>query len=71
MTGRLIVDGEVSISGLLYTTAEVQDHHVRFALEFDDGGSLALLDPRSFGNVELNPDASLLGPDAILSLIHI
>ena len=65
MTGRLIVDGEVSINGLLYTTAEVQDRHVRFALEFDDGGSLALLDPRSFGNVELNPDASLLGPDAI------
>ena len=65
MTGRLIVDGEVSISGLLYTTAEVQDRHVRFALEFDDGGSIAMLDPRGFGNVELNPDASLLGPDAM------
>ena len=65
MTGRLIVDGEVAISGLLYTTAEVQDRHVRFALEFDDGGSLAVLDPRGFGNVELNPDASLLGPDAM------
>ena len=65
MTGRLIVDGEVAISGLLYTTAEVQDRHVRFALEFDDGGSIAMLDPRGFGNVELNPDASLLGPDAM------
>ena len=65
MTGRLIVDGEVAISGLLYTTAEVQDRHVRFALEFDDGGSIAMLDPRGFGNVELNPDTSLLGPDAM------
>ncbi len=65
MTGRLIVDGDVTINELLYTTNEVQERHIRFSVEFDDGGTLAVIDPRGFGNVELNPDESLLGPDAM------
>ena len=65
MTGRLIVDGEVTINELLYTTDEVKGRHVRFSLGFNDGGTLVVLDPRAFGNVELNPDESSLGPDAM------
>ena len=36
----------------------------RFALEFDDGGRLALRDRRRLGRAVLDPDLSLLGPDA-------
>jgi len=36
----------------------------RFTLEFADGGSLLLLDPRRLGRVRLNPDVDALGPDA-------
>ena len=36
----------------------------RFTLEFADGGRLALFDKRRLGRVRLNPDISLLGPDA-------
>jgi formamidopyrimidine-DNA glycosylase len=65
MTGRLIVDGEATINELLYTTSEVQQQHIRFVMNFDEGGTLAVVDPRSFGNVELNPDETSLGPDAM------
>ena len=65
MTGRLIVDGEATINGLLYTTSEVKQRHIRFKMNFDGGGTLAVVDPRSFGNVELNPDETSLGPDAM------
>ncbi|MEC7828478.1 MAG: DNA-formamidopyrimidine glycosylase family protein [Actinomycetota bacterium] len=65
MTGRLILDGEATINELLYTTSEVQQQHIRFVMNFDGGGTLAVVDPRSFGNVELNPDETLLGPDAM------
>jgi formamidopyrimidine-DNA glycosylase len=37
----------------------------RFALEFTDGGRLALSDMRRFGRVFLNPDVGALGPDAL------
>jgi len=36
----------------------------RFALEFDDGGRLALRDKRRLGRVILDPDLARLGPDA-------
>ena len=65
MTGRLILDGEATINELLYTTSEVQQQHIRFVMNFDGGGTLAVVDPRSFGNGELNADATLLGPDAM------
>ncbi len=65
MTGRLMVDGEATINELLYTTGEVQQQHIRFAMNFDRGGALAVVDPRSFGTVELDPEESSLGPDAM------
>jgi len=36
----------------------------RFALEFEDGGRLALRDMRRLGRAVLDPDLSRLGPDA-------
>jgi formamidopyrimidine-DNA glycosylase len=38
----------------------------RFALTFDDGGSMRLIDPRRLGRVRLNPPVEALGPDARL-----
>ena len=32
MTGRLVVDGQVSIAELLYTTNEIQKSHIRFVV---------------------------------------
>jgi formamidopyrimidine-DNA glycosylase len=38
----------------------------RFALTFEDGGRLMLVDPRRLGRVRLNPPVEQLGPDAQL-----
>ena len=37
----------------------------RFGVHFADGGSFMLRDPRRLGAVELDPDESRLGPDAL------
>lgn len=37
----------------------------RFAVTFDDGGSVRLLDPRRLSRVRLDPDLDALGPDAL------
>lgn len=52
MTGRIAVDEE--------------PHPVwdRFAIEFADGGRLALRDKRRLGRAVVNPDLSNVGPDA-------
>ncbi|HKY14628.1 MAG TPA: DNA-formamidopyrimidine glycosylase family protein [Microthrixaceae bacterium] len=62
MTGRLLVDGVGPIDRLEYGPAG--DRWVRFELRLVDGGSLAIVDPRRLGSVELEPDLSGLGPDA-------
>ncbi|MFT7650555.1 MAG: formamidopyrimidine-DNA glycosylase [Candidatus Poriferisodalaceae bacterium] len=64
MTGRLVIDGNAAIDELLYTTARPDPKYRRFAMELDDG-VLEIMDPRRFGSVELNPDESILGPDAL------
>jgi formamidopyrimidine-DNA glycosylase len=38
---------------------------IRFGLRFDGGGRLEVLDPRRLGGVELEPDETRLGPDAL------
>ncbi|HJM28723.1 MAG: DNA-formamidopyrimidine glycosylase family protein [Acidimicrobiales bacterium] len=63
MTGRLLVDGKSSIDNLEYSSARNNPEWDRFSLEFTDGGTLSIRDPRRLGGVELNPDTSLLGPD--------
>lgn len=42
------------------------NHWDRFALEFADGGRMALYDKRRLGRAVLNPDFSHVGPDAAL-----
>jgi len=53
MAGRMVAD-----------VPEAPNHWDRFALSFQDGGRLALLDKRRLGRAVLNPDLTQLGPDA-------
>ncbi len=64
MTGRLVVDDHAVIEKLEYSSAREAPEWRRFELGFADGGTLAIVDPRRLGGVELDPDVSQLGPDA-------
>lgn len=64
MTGRLLVDGTAGIDRLEYSSDRDSSTWDRFGLEFDDGGTLLMRDPRRLGGVELNPETGRLGPDA-------
>jgi formamidopyrimidine-DNA glycosylase len=65
MSGRLLVDGSPGVDQLLYGRAGPDPRYDRFRVDFTDGGSLAMSDPRRLGGVELDPDLSALGPDAL------
>jgi formamidopyrimidine-DNA glycosylase len=54
MAGRIVVGEE----------AQERSRWDRFAVEFDDGGRLALRDKRRLGRALLNPDFAHVGPDA-------
>ncbi len=64
MTGRLVVDDHAVIEKLEYSSERDVPEWRRFELRFNDGGTLAIIDPRRLGGVELDPDDSRLGPDA-------
>jgi formamidopyrimidine-DNA glycosylase len=64
MTGTLVVDGRSGVDGLYYAPKRHDPAWDRFAVHFDDGGSLVVRDPRRLGGVTLDPDLSGLGPDA-------
>lgn len=64
MTGRLVVDGSAPIDRLEYGSGRDDPAWHRFALEFEGGGGLVIIDPRRLGGVELDPDVDRLGPDA-------
>ena len=64
MTGRLVVDDHAVIEKLEYSSAREVPEWRRFELDFADGGTLAVIDPRRLGGVELDPDDTRLGPDA-------
>lgn len=64
MTGRLVVDGTADIDELLYSSGRDDAAWDRFRVRFDDGGTMAVRDPRRLGGVELDPDVTCLGPDA-------
>ena len=65
MTGVLLLDGDAGIEGLFYGPHEYRARWVRGGLEFDDGRSLVLHDPRRLGRFEIDPDLGDLGPDAL------
>jgi formamidopyrimidine-DNA glycosylase len=65
MSGRVLVDGEAAGDPLLYASNGENPAWHRFGLQFADGGTLYLRDPRRLGAVELDPDEERLGPDAL------
>ncbi len=71
MSGRILVtepDDRVDSGGDYPGTGSVprrlKPEWFRFTLTFADGGTLRLLDKRRLGRVRLDPDLSVLGPDA-------
>ena len=65
MTGKIVVDGAMPIDHLLYDSPRHEPAWDRFGLEFESGGAMVLRDPRRLGGVQLDPDESVLGPDAL------
>jgi formamidopyrimidine-DNA glycosylase len=65
MTGGLALDGQEALDRLLYGPGVFGDQWVRARIFFEDGGALIFHDPRRFGSLELSPDESRLGPDAL------
>ncbi len=65
MTGRLLVDGDAGVEGMLYSSDRAETAWDRFEVRFVDGGRLTMRDPRRLGGVELDPDEGRLGPDAL------
>jgi formamidopyrimidine-DNA glycosylase len=65
MTGRLLVDGEAGVDRLVYASDRDETAWDRFAVDFEGGHRLVVRDPRLLGGVELDPDESALGPDAL------
>jgi formamidopyrimidine-DNA glycosylase len=65
MTGRVLVDGRAPIERLEYSSDRLDPAWVRFSLGFEGGGRLDVVDPRRLGGVQLLPDESRLGFDAL------
>jgi formamidopyrimidine-DNA glycosylase len=65
MSGRVIVDGVEAGDPLVYASNRAVAKWHRFGVHFADGGAFMLRDPRRLGAVELDPDESRLGPDAM------
>ncbi len=65
MTGVLEVDGGRAVERLEYASARRDPAWDRVAIGFEGGGELRLSDPRRLGAVELDPDESRLGADAL------
>ena len=65
MAGGLVVDGSPVIDRLLYGPPSSEERWVRLRAAFQQGGGLALHDPRRLARVALDPDEEALGPDAL------
>ncbi|HUY22006.1 MAG TPA: DNA-formamidopyrimidine glycosylase family protein [Acidimicrobiales bacterium] len=66
MTGRLLLDGRAGVDRLVYSSDREETVWDRFLVRFEDGGAMVVRDPRLLGGVELDPDESVLGPDALV-----
>jgi len=64
MTGRLLVDGDAAIHGLLYGGSGDDRAWDRYVVSFDDGTDLRIRDPRRLGGLQVDPDTDRLGPEA-------
>lgn len=64
MTGNLAVDDITGVDQLGDAPRRHDSAWDRWAVFFDDGGSLVVNDPRRLGGILLDPDVSRLGPDA-------
>jgi formamidopyrimidine-DNA glycosylase len=64
MSGRVLVDDEAAGDPLVYASNRPNRAWHRFGVDFTDGGTFFLRDPRRLGAVELDPDEDRLGPDA-------
>jgi formamidopyrimidine-DNA glycosylase len=72
MSGRVLVDDQEAGDPLVYASNRRVAKWHRFGVYFVDGGDFMLRDPRRLGAVELDPDESRLGPDAMtLSLAQL
>ncbi len=65
MSGRVLVDDTEAGDPLVYASNRRVAKWHRFGVHFADGGDFMLRDPRRLGAVELDPDESRLGPDAM------
>jgi formamidopyrimidine-DNA glycosylase len=65
MTGTLIVDDRAGVDQMQYAPKRRDPVWDRWEVRFGDGGSLVVQDPRRLGGVLLDPDVSVLGPDAM------
>jgi formamidopyrimidine-DNA glycosylase len=65
MTGAVFVDGSPAIARLEYTAELSNPAWDRLVVRFVGGGDLVIRDPRRLGGVELDPDESRLGVDAM------
>src|SRR5262245_45659206 len=65
MTGKLELDDRHAIEALQYASPRLDPAWIRFAVHFVDGGTMAVRDPRRLGGIELDPDETRLGPDAL------
>jgi formamidopyrimidine-DNA glycosylase len=65
MTGGIVVDDTEQLDRLRYGPGVFGEQWVRARFGFADGGHLTIHDPRRFGSLELAPEESRLGPDAL------
>jgi len=70
MTGRLVLDGVPGVEALLYSSNAVEPAWDRFSVRLRSTGRrpsslLTVRDPRRLGGIQLDPDESRLGPDAL------
>jgi formamidopyrimidine-DNA glycosylase len=65
MTGRIVVDRVAPIGQLEYGSGRDRPEWDRLRIDFADGGSARVNDPRRWARVTLDPDTSALGPDVL------
>ncbi len=65
MSGKLVIDGQAGSDDYVFASNRAVAAWDRFALRFEGGGDLRMRDSRRLGGVELDPDETRLGPDAL------